>query len=205
PALVPADSRDRGRRLGRRRVGPRLGHLLRRLRRRGADPPPRRHGRISDRLRGVRVAGARALAPASRRARSLRRPRAGAYGRLRRLSTAPRATPPRSIRAAGAAFTYAGSPRPAFRDLELEVPAGAVLLVVGPSGSGKSTLARAVAGLLPEQFPGEWQGTLLVGDVEVARAPGADADAETAPVTTAGLGADIVLQDPASQLVMDRV
>jgi len=80
-----------------------------------------------------------------------------------------------------------------------------VLLVVGPSGSGKSTLARAVAGLLPEQFPGEWQGELLVGDVEVARAPGADADAETAPVTTAGLGAGIVLQDPASQLVMERV
>ena len=85
------------------------------------------------------------------------------------------------------------------------MPPGAVLLVVGPSGSGKSTLARAVAGLLPEQFPGEWQGELLVGDVEVARAPGADADAETAPVTTAGLGAGIVLQDPASQLVMDRV
>jgi energy-coupling factor transport system ATP-binding protein len=83
-----------------------------------------------------------------------------------------------------------------------------VLLVVGPSGSGKSTLARAVAGLLPEQFPGQWQGSLRVGDVEVARGAGTDADPDAAPeppVTTAGLGAGIVLQDPASQLVMERV
>jgi energy-coupling factor transporter ATP-binding protein EcfA2 len=84
-----------------------------------------------------------------------------------------------------------------------------VLLVVGPSGSGKSTLARAIAGLLPEQYPGTWQGSLRVGDVEVARidpdaaAPASIEDAE--PVTTAALGAGIVLQDPASQLVMERV
>jgi energy-coupling factor transport system ATP-binding protein len=76
-----------------------------------------------------------------------------------------------------------------------------VLLVVGPSGSGKSTLARAVAGLLPSQFPGEWAGSLRVGDIEVARK---DAETET-PLTTTGLGAGIVLQDPASQLVMERV
>ncbi len=82
---------------------------------------------------------------------------------------------------------------------------GQLLLVVGPSGSGKSTIARALAGLLPEQFPGKWQGSLRVGDVEVARGEaGADSD-EVAPITTAGLGAGIVLQDPASQLVMERV
>jgi len=86
-----------------------------------------------------------------------------------------------------------------------------VLLVVGPSGSGKSTLAKAVAGLLPEQFPGEWQGSLRVGDVDVARRAGspdaaapADAPPEP-PITTTGLGAGIVLQEPASQLVMERV
>jgi energy-coupling factor transport system ATP-binding protein len=71
-----------------------------------------------------------------------------------------------------------------------------VLLVVGPSGSGKSTFARGVAGLLPWQFPGTWAGSLHVGDVDVARG---------APVTTRALGAGIVLQDPASQLVMERV
>ena len=82
-----------------------------------------------------------------------------------------------------------------------------MLLVVGPSGSGKSTLARALAGLLPSQFPGEWQGSLCVGDVEVARedAVGDEAPDAPPPVTTAALGAGIVLQDPASQLVMERV
>jgi energy-coupling factor transport system ATP-binding protein len=79
-----------------------------------------------------------------------------------------------------------------------------VLLVVGPSGSGKSTLARAVAGVLAE-VPGEWQGSLVVGDVDVARGDAPDEDAEAVPITAADLGAGIVLQDPASQLVMDRV
>ena len=78
-----------------------------------------------------------------------------------------------------------------------------MLLVVGPSGSGKSTLARAIAGLLPAQFPGEWQGSLRLDEVELARDDGADLEADP-PLTTAGLGAGIVLQDPASQLVMER-
>ena len=78
---------------------------------------------------------------------------------------------------------------------------GQLLLVVGPSGSGKSTVARALAGLLPAQFPGEWAGSLRIGDVEVARG---EVDG-VAPITTAVLGAGIVLQDPASQLVMERV
>ena len=89
-----------------------------------------------------------------------------------------------------------------------------MLLVVGPSGSGKSTLARAIAGLLPWQFEGTWQGSLRVGDVEVARNEGDIAEGSSPsevssdvvhPVTTAGLGAAILLQDPASQLVMERV
>ncbi|MEO8273906.1 MAG: ABC transporter ATP-binding protein [Chloroflexota bacterium] len=108
---------------------------------------------------------------------------------------------PRSIVADGAAFTYAGSERPAFRELEFRVEPGQLVLVVGPSGSGKSTVARALAGLLPVQFPGEWQGSLRIDDIGVAREDVAD----VAPITTVSLGAGIVLQDPASQLVMERV
>jgi energy-coupling factor transporter ATP-binding protein EcfA2 len=77
-----------------------------------------------------------------------------------------------------------------------------VLLVVGPSGSGKSTLARAVAGLIPWQFPGQWQGSLRVGDVEVARN---DGGGDSPQISTSSLGVGIVLQDPGSQLVMERV
>ena len=53
-----------------------------------------------------------------------------------------------------------------------------------------------MAGLLPWQFPGTWQGSLRVGDIDVASG---------VPTTTRKLGAGIVLQDPASQLVMERV
>jgi energy-coupling factor transport system ATP-binding protein len=79
-----------------------------------------------------------------------------------------------------------------------------VLLLVGPSGSGKSTLARGLAGLLPGQFPGEWQGSVRIDDLEVATPAGAGDDGAAAP-STVDLGAGIVLQDPASQLVMERV
>jgi len=66
--------------------------------------------------------------------------------------------------------------------------------VVGPSGSGKSTLARAIAGLIPSEIPGEWLGSLGVGDLEVS----------TASRATVAAAVGLVFQDPASQLVMER-
>ena len=80
-----------------------------------------------------------------------------------------------------------------------------MLLVVGPSGSGKSTFARALAGLLPSEFPGEWQGSLRVGDVDVAERDASPDGSAQRLITSADLGAGILLQDPASQLVMERV
>ena len=89
---------------------------------------------------------------------------------------------PGRIRAEGLGFTYRSATRQAFRDVSLELAAGACLLVVGPSGSGKSTLALAVAGLVPRDILGELTGSLSVdGSVGV------------------------VFQDPASQLAMERV
>jgi energy-coupling factor transport system ATP-binding protein len=109
----------------------------------------------------------------------------------------PPALPPLAIRADGATFRYAGADRPAFRDLEFALSPGEVLLVVGPSGSGKSTLARAIAGLVPGDFPGDWQGRLEVGDADVSLADRGG--------STGHLPVGIVFQDPASQIVMDRV
>lgn len=101
-------------------------------------------------------------------------------------------------------FRYQDAERPAITDVAFDVGPGAVLLVVGPSGSGKSTLARAIAGLIPREFPGEWRGSLRVGDLEAsATAPMAGpTNLVTAPPAAALVG--IVFQDPASQLVMDR-
>ena len=80
------------------------------------------------------------------------------------------------------------------RDVEVEVPPGSCLLVVGPSGSGKSTLGLALAGLVPRDIPGEWRGSLTVDGVETRSfEPGALA---------ARVG--LVFQDPSRQIVMDR-
>jgi ATP-binding cassette subfamily B protein len=48
-------------------------------------------------------------------------------------------------------FRYLGANLPALRDINLNVPAGSVLGVVGRSGSGKTTLARLVQGLYAMQ------------------------------------------------------
>jgi multiple sugar transport system ATP-binding protein len=45
-------------------------------------------------------------------------------------------------------FSYAKGARRALSEVDLIVPAGEVLAIVGPSGSGKSTLLRLVSGLL---------------------------------------------------------
>lgn len=51
----------------------------------------------------------------------------------------------------GVGFGYGTSPRPVVRGLDLTVPAGGHLAVVGPSGIGKSTLAELAAGMLRPQ------------------------------------------------------
>lgn len=51
------------------------------------------------------------------------------------------------IEVRGVSFRYPGREEWAVHDVDLVVPAGAQVAIVGPSGSGKSTLARLVAGL----------------------------------------------------------
>ncbi len=109
--------------------------------------------------------------------------------------TASLAGQPLAIDADGVGFRYAGRRRPALVDVSFHLDPGECLLVVGPSGSGKSTLALAIAGLVPRELPGEWTGRLRLGDLDPAAA------ARTAVAARVG----IVFQDPASQLVMDRV
>ena len=58
---------------------------------------------------------------------------------------------------------YTGSDAPVLSGVDLHVPEGELVLVVGRTGSGKSTLLRAVNGLVPH-----FTGGLLSGRVTVA-------------------------------------
>jgi sn-glycerol 3-phosphate transport system ATP-binding protein/multiple sugar transport system ATP-binding protein len=60
---------------------------------------------------------------------------------------------------------------PILRGIDLEVPDGALVVLVGPSGCGKSTLLRTIAGL---EIPDE--GRLCIGGRDVTRLPPRDRD-----------------------------
>ncbi len=64
-------------------------------------------------------------------------------------------------------FRYPDSPRKAVSDFNLTVPEGEVVVLAGQSGCGKSTLLRAVNGLIPHMYSGEYSGGVRVGGTSV--------------------------------------
>ena len=75
---------------------------------------------------------------------------------------------------------------PVIPGLDLDIPAGQRVLLVGPSGSGKSTLLRGLAGVLEVADAGERSGTVLVDGAQPGERAG-----------TVGL----VLQEPGAGVV----
>jgi energy-coupling factor transporter ATP-binding protein EcfA2 len=67
----------------------------------------------------------------------------------------------------GLSFRYPDSPKKAVSDFDLSVPEEEVVVLAGPSGCGKSTLLRAVNGLIPHMYTGEYSGRVRVGGIEV--------------------------------------
>ncbi|MEU4213085.1 ABC transporter ATP-binding protein [Streptomyces sp. NPDC026206] len=76
-----------------------------------------------------------------------------------RMASAP-VTPALAVELRGVTFGYGAHAEPVVRELDLTLPAGTHLAVVGPSGVGKSTLAGLIAGLLEP-----WAGEVAVGGV----------------------------------------
>ncbi|WP_409484167.1 ABC transporter ATP-binding protein [Arsenicicoccus dermatophilus] len=66
----------------------------------------------------------------------------------REVGHQPLAETPRELTLGDVGFTYPGSDRPAVSDVDLRVPMGSSLALVGGSGAGKSTLVDLLLGLI---------------------------------------------------------
>lgn len=64
------------------------------------------------------------------------------------VGRAPLDREPESLSLRGVAFAYPGATEPAVRDVDLDVPMGSSLALVGRSGAGKTTLVDILLGLL---------------------------------------------------------
>ncbi|MER2091958.1 MAG: ATP-binding cassette domain-containing protein, partial [Saccharopolyspora rectivirgula] len=103
----------------------------------------------------VPLAAAEAVAllpPAAQQWRSLR----AAQARLAPLLATPEPAPPRrtpadGIELRGVRAQWPGTARAVLQDVDLHVPAGTHVAVVGPSGSGKSTLLALLLGFVPPE------------------------------------------------------
>ncbi|MGV9314425.1 ABC transporter ATP-binding protein [Streptomyces sp. NPDC003691] len=66
------------------------------------------------------------------------------------------------IRFENVSVTYDGAPAPTIGGVDLTVPEGELVLLVGPSGVGKSTLLGTVSGLVPHFTGGTLRGRVTV-------------------------------------------
>ena len=63
-------------------------------------------------------------------------------------------------------FTYKSGGTPALQEISLTVPDGGFLGVIGPAGAGKTTLARAIAGMIPHHYQGDFYGSVTVNGLD---------------------------------------
>lgn len=99
------------------------------------------------------------------------------------------------IRFDNVSITYPGQTRPVLSDVNLHIPEGELVLVVGRTGSGKTTLLKAINGLVPHFTGGTLNGEVTVQGMSTAHHP---------PRDLAHL-VGVVPQDPMSGFVADTV
>ena len=88
-------------------------------------------------------------------------------------------------------FTYKDEKNPALQEVSLTVPDGGFLGVIGPAGAGKTTLARAVSGMIPHLYPGDFYGSVSVNGMDTFEASLLDLSRQVG----------MVFQDVDSQLI----
>jgi energy-coupling factor transporter ATP-binding protein EcfA2 len=99
------------------------------------------------------------------------------------------------IRFESVTITYTDADQPALRNVELSIPDGELVLVIGRTGAGKSTLLKAINGLVPH-----FTGGTLAGRVTVD-----GRDTRTNPPRELADVVGYVGQDPLAGFVTDTV
>ena len=95
----------------------------------------------------------------------------------------------------GLSFRYPDSQRPALQGISLEIGEGEIVVLAGPSGCGKSTLLRAINGLIPHMYPGDYKGSVSVCGLKVAETP----------MSTLAQNVGLLFQNPENQIFMFSV
>ncbi len=88
-------------------------------------------------------------------------------------------------------FTYKDEKNPALQEVSLTIPDGGFLGVIGPAGAGKTTLARAISGMIPHLYPGDFYGSVNVNGMDTFEASLLDLSRQVG----------MVFQDVDSQLI----
>lgn len=79
-------------------------------------------------------------------------------------------TAPQAVTVRGLTYSYPGTTRPVLRDVDLTIPAGGSLALVGATGAGKTTLAALIAGIGTPQAGSVRIGPTDLADVDEAAA-----------------------------------
>jgi energy-coupling factor transporter ATP-binding protein EcfA2 len=87
-------------------------------------------------------------------------------------------------------FTYAGSDKPAIKNINFSIDQGEFIVITGPSGCGKTTLVRCFNSLIPSFYRGEISGKISVLGL----------DASTSSTSTLAKKVGFVFQNPENQL-----
>ncbi len=92
-------------------------------------------------------------------------------------------------------YYYPRSERPALLNVDLEIPRGQVLGIVGPTGSGKTTLCLALNGIVPQFYGGRFFGRVTVAGL----------DTVDHPIHELARHVSTVFQDPETQIITASV
>ncbi len=92
-------------------------------------------------------------------------------------------------------YFYPRAVEPALRDVDLVIPRGQILALVGPTGAGKTTLCLTLNGVVPQFHGGRFFGAVRVGGDDTVEQP----------IHRLAARVGMVFQDPDTQLVSASV